>query len=199
MNYLERLSFGFSKKLPIVLQTEIAECGLACLTSIAGDQRLQVPLDAGAGKRPRGAPGHQERRPDHPDRPLPAQDLAGRAAAVLQRAAGPDERGGPASARGGAQRDIPQADQGLHDPPQGQAGHHRAGPGQRRPRRNRHHREDGAAHPLRPGVPAPLVAAAGPEDHPQDHSGVVPRSECILRRGLARDVLRNECWPPRSR
>ena len=36
MNYLERLSFGFSKKLPIVLQTEIAECGLACLTSIAG-------------------------------------------------------------------------------------------------------------------------------------------------------------------
>ncbi|MFK7642276.1 peptidase domain-containing ABC transporter [Neisseria oralis] len=35
MNYLERLSFGFSKKLPIVLQTEIAECGLACLTSIA--------------------------------------------------------------------------------------------------------------------------------------------------------------------
>ena len=36
MNYLERLSFGFSKKLPIILQTEIAECGLACLTSIAG-------------------------------------------------------------------------------------------------------------------------------------------------------------------
>ncbi len=36
MSYVERLSFGFSKKLPIVLQTEIAECGLACLTAIAG-------------------------------------------------------------------------------------------------------------------------------------------------------------------
>ncbi|EGZ44287.1 peptidase domain-containing ABC transporter [Neisseria wadsworthii] len=36
MNYLERLSFGFGKKLPVVLQTEIAECGLACLTAIAG-------------------------------------------------------------------------------------------------------------------------------------------------------------------
>lgn len=36
MSYLERLSFGFSKKLPVVLQTEIAECGLACLTAIAG-------------------------------------------------------------------------------------------------------------------------------------------------------------------
>lgn len=36
MSYLERLSFGFSKKLPIILQTEVAECGLACLTAIAG-------------------------------------------------------------------------------------------------------------------------------------------------------------------
>ncbi|WP_373741399.1 peptidase domain-containing ABC transporter [Neisseria sp.] len=36
MNYLERLSFGFSKKLPVILQTEVAECGLACLTAIAG-------------------------------------------------------------------------------------------------------------------------------------------------------------------
>ncbi|MDO4906697.1 peptidase domain-containing ABC transporter [Neisseria sp.] len=36
MNYLERLSFGFGKKLPVVLQTEVAECGLACLTAVAG-------------------------------------------------------------------------------------------------------------------------------------------------------------------
>lgn len=36
MNYLERLSFGFSKKLSVILQTEVAECGLACLTAIAG-------------------------------------------------------------------------------------------------------------------------------------------------------------------
>lgn len=34
MDYLNRLSFGFSRKLPVVLQTEIAECGLACLVSI---------------------------------------------------------------------------------------------------------------------------------------------------------------------
>ena len=36
MNYLERISFGFGKKLPVVLQTEVAECGLACLTAVAG-------------------------------------------------------------------------------------------------------------------------------------------------------------------
>ncbi len=34
MDYLSRLSFGFSKKLPVTLQTEIAECGLACLVSV---------------------------------------------------------------------------------------------------------------------------------------------------------------------
>jgi ATP-binding cassette subfamily B protein RaxB len=31
----ERLQFGFSKKLPLQLQTEAAECGLACLSMIA--------------------------------------------------------------------------------------------------------------------------------------------------------------------
>lgn len=36
MSYLERISFGFGKKLPVVLQTEVAECGLACLTAVAG-------------------------------------------------------------------------------------------------------------------------------------------------------------------
>lgn len=34
MDYLNHLSFGFTRKLPVVLQTEIAECGLACLVSI---------------------------------------------------------------------------------------------------------------------------------------------------------------------
>ena len=33
-------------------------------------------------------------------------------------------------------------DQGLHGAPQGQAGHHRLGPGERPPRRDRHGRED---------------------------------------------------------
>jgi ATP-binding cassette, subfamily B, bacterial CvaB/MchF/RaxB len=31
-----RLSFGFGSKLPLILQTEAAECGLACLAMIAG-------------------------------------------------------------------------------------------------------------------------------------------------------------------
>lgn len=34
--YLSRLSFGFSRRLPIILQTEAAECGLACLVSVLG-------------------------------------------------------------------------------------------------------------------------------------------------------------------
>lgn len=35
MQFLEKLSFGFGKKLPLILQTESAECGLACLGMIA--------------------------------------------------------------------------------------------------------------------------------------------------------------------
>ena len=34
MDYLEKLSFGFNKKLPVILQTEVAECGLACLAAV---------------------------------------------------------------------------------------------------------------------------------------------------------------------
>lgn len=34
--YLSRLSFGFSRRLLVVLQTEAAECGLACLVSVLG-------------------------------------------------------------------------------------------------------------------------------------------------------------------
>ena len=34
--YLSRLSFSFSRRLPVVLQTEAAECGLACLVSVLG-------------------------------------------------------------------------------------------------------------------------------------------------------------------
>lgn len=36
MRYLDRLSLGFVRKLPLVLQTESSECGLACLAMIAG-------------------------------------------------------------------------------------------------------------------------------------------------------------------
>ncbi|WP_207004681.1 peptidase domain-containing ABC transporter [Trinickia mobilis] len=36
MSFLDRLSFGVGRKLPMLLQTEATECGLACLAMIAG-------------------------------------------------------------------------------------------------------------------------------------------------------------------
>ena len=36
MNLLDRLAFGWGARLPMSLQTEAAECGLACLAMIAG-------------------------------------------------------------------------------------------------------------------------------------------------------------------
>ena len=36
MNAADRLQFGWGRRLPMVLQTEAAECGLACLAMIAG-------------------------------------------------------------------------------------------------------------------------------------------------------------------
>ena len=36
MSLLDRLAFGFSRKLPLLLQTEATECGLACLGMVAG-------------------------------------------------------------------------------------------------------------------------------------------------------------------
>ncbi|MGH8780192.1 peptidase domain-containing ABC transporter [Paraburkholderia sp.] len=36
MSFLDRLSLGIGSKLPMILQTEAAECGLACLAMIAG-------------------------------------------------------------------------------------------------------------------------------------------------------------------
>ena len=35
MNILDDLNLGFGRKLPLVLQTEAAECGLACLAMVA--------------------------------------------------------------------------------------------------------------------------------------------------------------------
>ncbi|MBI0422152.1 peptidase domain-containing ABC transporter [Acinetobacter sp. ACIN00229] len=36
MRYLDRLSLGLGRKVPVILQTESSECGLACLAMIAG-------------------------------------------------------------------------------------------------------------------------------------------------------------------
>ena len=43
-DYLARLSFGFARKLPVVLQTEAAECGLACLASVLGFHGFHTDL-----------------------------------------------------------------------------------------------------------------------------------------------------------
>ena len=44
MRLLDRLSFGLGRKLPMVLQTEAAECGIACLAMIAGYHGHHVDL-----------------------------------------------------------------------------------------------------------------------------------------------------------
>src|SRR5437588_10686449 len=41
---LDRLSFGFIAKLPLLLQTEAAECGLACLGMVAGFHGYRTDL-----------------------------------------------------------------------------------------------------------------------------------------------------------
>jgi len=44
MSLLDRLSFGIGNKLPMTLQTEAAECGLACLAMVAGYHGHHVDL-----------------------------------------------------------------------------------------------------------------------------------------------------------
>ncbi len=44
MSFVDKLSFGFRKKLPLILQTEAAECGLACLGMIAGFHGFNTDL-----------------------------------------------------------------------------------------------------------------------------------------------------------
>src|SRR6185503_13862557 len=38
------LQFGFGRRLPVILQTEAAECGLACLAMVAGFHGLRTDL-----------------------------------------------------------------------------------------------------------------------------------------------------------
>lgn len=44
MSFLDQITFGFGKKLPLILQTEAAECGLACLGMIAGFHGFRTDL-----------------------------------------------------------------------------------------------------------------------------------------------------------
>ncbi len=46
MSVLEDLHLGFSKKLPLILQTEAAECGLACLAMVASFHGYRTDLAA---------------------------------------------------------------------------------------------------------------------------------------------------------
>ncbi|THJ45980.1 peptidase domain-containing ABC transporter [Burkholderia sp. LS-044] len=52
MSFLDRLSFGIGSKLPITLQTEAAECGLACLAMVAGYHGHHVSLATLRGQFP---------------------------------------------------------------------------------------------------------------------------------------------------
>jgi ATP-binding cassette, subfamily B, bacterial CvaB/MchF/RaxB len=44
MNAHEQLNFGWGRRLPVVLQTEAAECGLACLAMVAGYVGSRIDL-----------------------------------------------------------------------------------------------------------------------------------------------------------
>nr|MBG8996844.1 ATP-binding protein [Neisseria meningitidis] len=46
MPHLQNLSLGLKKKLPVILQTEISECGLACLAAVAGFHGFHTDLRA---------------------------------------------------------------------------------------------------------------------------------------------------------
>jgi ATP-binding cassette subfamily B protein RaxB len=52
MSFLDRLSFGIGHKLPMILQTEATECGLACLAMIAGHHGHHVDLSSLRGRFP---------------------------------------------------------------------------------------------------------------------------------------------------
>lgn len=44
MAILDKVSFGFGARVPVILQTEATECGLACLAMVAGYHRHHVDL-----------------------------------------------------------------------------------------------------------------------------------------------------------
>ncbi|WP_179405500.1 ABC transporter transmembrane domain-containing protein [Burkholderia guangdongensis] len=52
MSFLDRLSLGVGSKLPMILQTEATECGLACLAMVAGYHGHHVDLATLRGRFP---------------------------------------------------------------------------------------------------------------------------------------------------
>ena len=68
---------------------------------------------------------------------------------------------------------VSHPDRRLHAAPQGEAGHHRPGAGERLPRRDRNARKDGPTRRLRPPLHPRVVLRPGPEDPAQDAAGGV--------------------------
>jgi ATP-binding cassette, subfamily B, bacterial CvaB/MchF/RaxB len=52
MSFLDRLSFGIGHKLPMILQTEATECGLACLAMIASQYGHHIDISSLRGRFP---------------------------------------------------------------------------------------------------------------------------------------------------
>jgi ATP-binding cassette subfamily B protein RaxB len=46
MSFLDKISFGFGARLPVVLQTEATECGLACISMVAAYHGLVTDMTA---------------------------------------------------------------------------------------------------------------------------------------------------------
>ena len=44
MSFLDNLSFGLRRKLPLILQTEATECGLASIAMVAGYHGFRTDL-----------------------------------------------------------------------------------------------------------------------------------------------------------
>jgi ATP-binding cassette subfamily B protein RaxB len=45
-NVTDKIQWGFGRKLPVILQNEAAECGLACLAMVAGYHGLKIDLSS---------------------------------------------------------------------------------------------------------------------------------------------------------
>ena len=46
MTWTDQLSFGLGRRLPVILQTEAAECGLACLAMVLNHHGVSTDLAA---------------------------------------------------------------------------------------------------------------------------------------------------------
>lgn len=111
---------------------------------------------------------------------VPAAHVAGRAAAVLQRAVRADVGGRAAPACDRTRRFLPAARRRLHVPLPRAAWHHGLGAGQRLSRRNPQGRGDGHAREVRPVLHAELELLVRHRDHPADDRARLRRAQCVL-------------------